>query len=80
MQELGESRFLHIPLMNRIEGRIRTEEQLGRSTALLVRKLEERSLKDEWLTDRVDGMLDLQQRLRRYESSVDGDRSNSGAD
>jgi hypothetical protein len=72
MQNLEESRFLHIPLMNRIEGRIRTKEQLGRYTAVLVHKLAERKFQDEWLTERIDRMVDLQQRLERYESSVDG--------
>lgn len=78
MQKLDESRFLHIPLMNRIEGRIRTKEQLAAYTALLVRKLEQRNFGDEWLTDRIDSMLDLQERLARYESSVDGARSGNG--
>jgi len=63
MQRLDESRFLHIPLMNRIEGRIRTEEQLAKYTAVLVHKLEERKFQDEWLLNRIDRMLDLQQRL-----------------
>jgi hypothetical protein len=61
--------------MNRIEGRIRTEEQLAKYTAVLVQKLEQREFRDEWLIDRIDRMLDLQQRLARYESSVDGGRS-----
>ena len=72
MQKLEESMFLHVPLMNRIEGRIRTKEQLGAYTALLVHKLEERNFQDEWLIGRIDQMLDLQQRLERYESAVDG--------
>jgi hypothetical protein len=70
MQKLEESRFLHIPLMNRIEGRIRTKEQLATYTALLVHKLEGRNFQDEWLIERIDHVLDLQQRLARYESSV----------
>jgi hypothetical protein len=37
-QQLEESKYLHIPLMNRIEGRIRTEEQLAKYTAVLVQK------------------------------------------
>jgi hypothetical protein len=74
-QQLEESKYLHIPLMNRIEGRIRTEEQLAKYTAVLVQKLEQREFRDEWLIDRIDRMLDLQQRLARYESSVDGGRS-----
>jgi hypothetical protein len=71
MQRLDESRFLHIPLMNRIEGRIRPKEQLEKYTAVLVHKLEGRSFQDEWLIDRIDHVLDLQQRLARYDSSVD---------
>ena len=80
MQKVEESEFLHIPLMNRIEGRIRTKEQLAKYTAVLVRKLEERNFQDEWLFNRIDHMLDLQQRLARYESSVDGARSSSAVD
>ena len=76
MQRLEESRYLHIPLMNRIEGRIRTKEQLGKYTAVLVDKLEARNFQDEWLIDRVDRVLDLQQRLERYESSVEAAGSN----
>jgi hypothetical protein len=70
MQKLEESKFLHIPLMNRIEGRIRTKEQLANYTTVLVHKLEGRNFQDEWLIDRIDNVLDLQQRLARYESSV----------
>jgi hypothetical protein len=65
VKTLDESRFLHIPLMNRIEGRIRTKEQLAQYTAVLVHKLEEREFRDEWLIDRVDRMLELQQRSER---------------
>jgi hypothetical protein len=66
--------------MNRIEERIRTKEHLSKYTATLVHKLEERKFQDEWLIDRIDRILDLQQRLERYESSVDGARSDSAAD
>lgn len=55
--------------MNRIEGRIRTKEQLERYLAVLVHKLEARKFRDEWLTDRVDKLLMLHQRLERYEQS-----------
>ena len=68
LQRLEESKFLHIPLMNRIEERIRTKEQLGNYAAVLVHKLEARNFEDEWLLDRIDRVLDLQQRLVRYES------------
>jgi hypothetical protein len=69
MQRLEESKFLHIPLMNRIEERMRSKEQLAQYTAVLVHKLEERNFQDEWLIGRIDRVLDLQQRLERYESS-----------
>lgn len=75
VQKLEESRFLHVPLMNRIEGRIRTKDQLGKYTAVLVHKLEARNFQDEWLIDRIDRMLELQQQLERHESSADGGRS-----
>jgi hypothetical protein len=75
MQRLEEAKYLHIPLMNRIEGRIRTKEELAKYTAVLVKKLERRNFQDEWLIDRIDHLLDLQQRLARYESSVEGGRS-----
>src|SRR5262249_40489804 len=68
------------PLMNRIEGRIRTREQIGRYTAVLVHKLEARQFQDERPIDRIDRLLDFQQRLERVESSLDGVRSDSGAD
>jgi len=48
---------------------IRTDEQLGRNAAVLVRKLEARDFQDEWLIGRVDRSLGLQQRLARYDSS-----------
>ena len=76
LQRLEESRFLHVPLMNRIEGRIETNEQLGKYTSVLVHKLEARRFQDEWLMDRIDRLLDLQRRLERYESAVDEPRSN----
>ena len=55
--------------MTRIEGRIRTKEQLERYLAVLVHKLEAREFRDEWLTDRVDKLLMLHQRFERYEQS-----------
>ena len=69
MQRLEESKYLHIPLMNRIEGRIRTKDQLEKYTAVLVHKLEARKFQDEWLANRIDGVLDLHERLERRESA-----------
>jgi len=74
-QALEESKYLHVPLMNRIEGRLRTKEQLEGYTAVLVHKLEAREFKDEWLINRIDRVLDLHQRLERHEAAIDGARS-----
>lgn len=68
MQTLDESKYLHVPLMNRIEGRLRTKEQLANYTTVLVHKLESRNFQDEWLLDRIDRVVDLHQRLERYEA------------
>jgi len=72
IQRIDESKYLHIPLMNRIEGRMRTKEQLEQYTGVLVHKLEARSFQDEWLVDRIDRMLDLHRRLERYEAALAG--------
>jgi hypothetical protein len=68
-QQLKQSKHLHYPLMNRLEGRIRTKDQLERYIAVLVHKLEDREFKDEWLADRVDQLLMLHQRFTRFEQS-----------
>ena len=75
VQTLDDSKYLHVPLMNRIEGRLRTKEQLESYTAVLVHKLEARSFKDEWLIDRIDNVLDLHQRLERHQAEIDGAQS-----
>lgn len=72
MQRLDESKYLHIPLMNRIEGRIRTKEQLEAYTAVLVHKLEARNFQDEWLVGRLDRVLDLHRRLERSGRALAG--------
>jgi hypothetical protein len=47
---------------------------------VLVHKLEARKFQDEWLIDRIDRVMDLQQRLARYEASIgDGGYSGQGA-
>lgn len=42
LEDLAESRFLHVPLMNRVEGRLSSREQLERYLAVLVSKLAKR--------------------------------------
>jgi len=68
-QQLEQSKHLHYPLMNRLEGRIGTKDQLERYIAVLVDKLEAREFRDEWLTDRVDKLLAVHERLVRYQRS-----------
>ena len=69
LQRCEESKYLDYPLMNRIEGRIRTRDQLERYIEVLVHKLEARQFRDEWLTDRVDRLLTLHQQLERFQRS-----------
>ena len=69
MQKLDESKYLYVPLMDRIEGRLRTKDQLADYTAVLVHKLEARKFEDEWLIDRIDRVVDLHRRLEQYESA-----------
>ena len=66
-QRLEETRFLHVPLMNRIEARLRTKEQLERYIALLVHKLEATNFRHEWLLDRIDQVMLTHERLERHE-------------
>jgi hypothetical protein len=66
LQKLEESRFLHVGLMNRIEGRLRTRDELERYIGVLVAKLEETGFRSETLTDRIDRLLAL---LQRFDNS-----------
>lgn len=66
LRRLSESRFLHVPLMNRIEGRISSRKQLERYVEVLVGKLEETGFRSDGLINRVDAMT---KRLRRYEDA-----------
>jgi hypothetical protein len=68
-QQLERSKHLHYPLMNRLEGRIRTKDQLERYIEVLVHKLEAREFRDEWLVDRLDQLFLLHQRFIRFEQS-----------
>jgi len=68
-QQLEESKHLHYPLMNRLQGRIRTKDQLERYISVLAHKLEARRFRDEWLVDHLDKLLMLHERFERYEQS-----------
>jgi hypothetical protein len=63
LQRLEESRFLHVGLMNRIETRLRTRDELERYIQVLVAKLEETDFKSETMLDRIDRLLGLLQRF-----------------
>ena len=63
LQKLEESRFLHVGLMNRIEARLRTRDELERYIGVLVAKLEETDFRSETMLDRIDRLLGLLQRF-----------------
>jgi hypothetical protein len=63
LQKLEESRFLHVGLMNRIESRLRTRDELERYIRVLVAKLEETDFRSETMLDRIDRLLGLLQRF-----------------
>jgi hypothetical protein len=63
LQKLEESRFLHVGLMNRIEARLRTRDELERYIRILVAKLEETDFRSETMLDRIDRLLGLLQRF-----------------
>ena len=65
LQKLAETRFLHVGLMNRIEGRIRTRDQLERYVGVLVEKLKATGYRSETLVDRIDRNVALLERLDR---------------
>jgi hypothetical protein len=66
LQKLEASRFVHVGLMNRIEGRIKTRDELERYVEVLVAKLEDTDFRSETMLDRIDRMLGL---LQRFDSS-----------
>jgi len=60
--KLEESRFVHVALMNRIERRIRTRDELERYATVLIHKLEDMDYKSENMIDRVDRVLNMLER------------------
>jgi hypothetical protein len=63
LQKLEESRFIHVGLMERIEARLRTRDELERYLEVLVAKLEETGFRSETMLDRIDRMLGLLERF-----------------
>jgi len=69
MQKLEESKYLNVGLMNRIEGRIKSRDELVRYVELLVGKLEDTEFRSEGMIDRVDRMVGLLERLDKLEAA-----------
>jgi hypothetical protein len=68
-QQLEQSKHLHYPMMKRLQGHIRSKDQLERYISVLAHKLEARQFRDEWLIDHLDQLLMLHERFERYEQS-----------
>jgi RNA binding exosome subunit len=63
LRKLEQSRFYHVSLMDRIEARIKTRDELERYVEILVAKLEESEFRSETILDRIDRMVGLLERL-----------------
>ena len=62
LRKLEGSRFPHAPLMNRIEARIKTRDELERYVEVLVAKLEDTDFRSEAMLDRIDRILGMLER------------------
>jgi hypothetical protein len=65
LRKVEESKFFHLPAMNRIERRIRTRDELERYIEVLVAKLEQTGFRSETVLDRIDGLVQQLERLDR---------------
>jgi hypothetical protein len=66
IQELEDSKYHDFPMMNRIEGRIRTRQQLERYIQVLVHKLEHTKFRSATMFERVDRAMSLLERYDRH--------------
>jgi hypothetical protein len=66
LQQLEDSKYQDVPMMNRIEGRIRTREQLERYVQVLVHKLEHTRFRSATMFERVDRAVNLLERFDRH--------------
>jgi hypothetical protein len=57
LQKLEGSRFLHAGLMDRIESRLQTRDEVERYVKVLMAKLEETGYRSETMLDRIDRLL-----------------------
>ena len=69
--KLEESRFIHVPLMNRVESRIRTRDELERYIEILAAKIKDTDFRSESLIDRLDQMAGKLERLDRQNAEHD---------
>lgn len=69
LEKLEESRWLHVQLMNRIESRLRTRDELERYVKALVAKLEQSEFRSEALLDRIDRNVNLLGRVDGRDAS-----------
>jgi RNA binding exosome subunit len=65
IHELEDSKYQDFPMMNRIEGRIRTRQQLERYIQVLVHKLEHTKFRSATMFERVDRAMNLLERFDR---------------
>jgi RNA binding exosome subunit len=63
MEKLEQSHYLHVGLMDRIEGRITTRDELERYRKILMAKVKETNYRSETMLDRIDGVTGLLERL-----------------
>jgi RNA binding exosome subunit len=68
LDKVEESKWLHVQLMNRIESRIKTRDELERYLTILVGKLEQTEFRSEALLDRIDRIVNLLERFDRQQS------------
>ena len=66
LKRLAESKYQDVPALNRIEGRIRSREELERYIQVLTDKLEATDFRSATVFERVDRAVNLLERLDRH--------------
>ena len=66
LRRLEESKYQDLQMLNRIEGRIRTREELERYVQVLIHKLEGTKFRSSTMFERVDRALNLLERADKY--------------
>jgi RNA binding exosome subunit len=68
LQKLEQMRYPHVGLMTRIEGRLKTREELERYVKILMAKVKETEYRSETMLDRIDGITGLLERLDKRQA------------